>query len=680
MTFCHKINSGILFSILNNEINTYIKINLKMSKTIGIDLGSSFSEVAVYEANKPTVIADSNGSRTVPSVIQINKDEIKIGDQAKRAMVMNPKNTIYLVKRLIGANYNDVDVQKLKKIVPYDIINKNNKPYVKVDDKEYSAEQLSSMVVGYVKKMAENYIGDKVDKAVITCPAYFNDAQRQATKLAGELAGLEVLRIINEPTAAILNSTLTDDKKDKLVAVYDLGGGTFDVSVCELSDGMVEVLASDGDCYLGGSDWDHALTNYIIDEFIKSDGVDLRKDGMALSRVIEAAEKAKVELSNLTQTDISLPYISMKDNKPLNLSMTITRAKFEQLTKSLVDRTIDKIKEAISKAKKTIDDIDTFLFVGGSTRMPMIKEAVEKAFNRPISQSVNPDEAVALGACKQANIISGDVTGDLLLLDVCALTLGIETKGDMMAPIVEANTTIPCQKKQVFTTSMDNQSMVEVNVLQGERKIASGNKSIGRFRLDGIPMAKAGVPQIEVCFDIDANGIVTVTAKDLGTNKEQHITISNNTLTDEEIKAIKEDAEKFKEADEKKTQETNDINDAERYMFNTKEMIVNEDFVKATSEEDRAKAQEKLDALESVVVLKDKDHDKIMEAKKELEEVWNPIVEKFYADKQKSQDGTDKTEEEKGNAKEENASNPDNDKKEEKSDDVKVEDAVVEDA
>ena len=456
--------------------------------------------------------------------------------------------------------------------------------------------------------------------------------------------------------------------------------GTVDVSVLELSDGMAEVLASNGDVYLGGKDYDDAIVKWVVDEFKKSDDVDLTKDNMAYARVVESAEKAKIELSSSTQTEINLPYISMKDGAPLNLAMTLSRAKFESFVKNLNDRTVEKAKIAVEKAGKKYDDIDCILLVGGTTRIPSLQEALKKEFNKPLNQSVNPDEAVALGAAKQADILAGNSTGDLLLLDVTPLSLGIETKGDMMAPIVEANTTIPCQKKQVFTTSIDNQPMVEVNVLQGERKIASGNKSIGRFRLDGIPMAKAGVPQIEVCFDIDANGIVTVTAKDLGTNKEQHITISNNTLTDEEIKAIKEDAEKFKEADEKKTQETNDINDAERYMFNTKEMIVNEDFVKATSDEDRAKAQEKLDALESVVVLKDKDHDKIMEAKKELEEVWNPIVEKFYADKQKSQDGTNKTETQEGNAEKKTATETVNDKKEEKSDNVKVEDAVVEDA
>lgn len=651
-----------------------------MSKVLGLDLGTGMSCVAVIEAGKPVVVVNEEGTRTTPSVVQITKDEVKIGNSAKRAMVTNPKNTISFVKRLMGADFNDDNVKKMQKLATYDIVNKSGKPYVKIDDKEYSPEQISSMIVGKMKKVAEDYVGEEIKDAVITVPAWFGDAARTATKTAGELAGLNVLRVINEPTSAALAANLMEDKKDKTVVVVDSGTGTVDVSVLELSDGMAEVLASNGDVYLGGKDYDDAIVKWVVDEFKKSDDVDLTKDNMAYARVVESAEKAKIELSSSTQTEINLPYISMKDGAPLNLAMTLSRAKFESLVKNLNDRTVEKAKVAVEKAGKKYDDIDCILLVGGTTRIPSLQEALKKEFNKPLNQSVNPDEAVALGAAKQADILAGNSTGDLLLLDVTPLSLGIETKGDMMAPIVEANTTIPCQKKQVFTTSMDNQSMVEVNVLQGERKIASGNKSIGKFRLDGIPMAKAGVPQIEVCFDIDANGIVTVTAKDLGTNKEQHITISNNTLTDEEIKAIKEDAEKFKEADEKKTKETNDINDAERYMFNTKEMIVNEDFVKATSDEDRAKAQEKLDALESVVVLKDKDHDKIMEAKKELEEVWNPIVEKFYADKQKSQDGTDKTEEEKGNAKEENASNPDNDKKEEKSNDVKVEDAVVEDA
>ena len=645
-----------------------------MSKVLGLDLGTGMSCVAVMESDKPVVVVNEEGTRTTPSVVQIAKDEIKIGNAAKRAMVTNPKNTISFVKRLMGADFTDDNVQKMIKLATYDIVNKSGKPYVKIDDKEYSPEQISSMIVGKMKKVAEDYIGEEIKDAVITVPAWFGDAARTATKTAGELAGLNVLRIINEPTSAALAANLMEDKKDKTIVVVDSGTGTVDVSVLELSDGMAEVLASNGDVYLGGKDYDDAIVKWVIDEFKKSNDVDLSKDNMAYARVVESAEKAKIELSSSTQTEINLPYISMKDNKPLNLVMTLSRAKFESLVKNLNDRTVEKAKIAIDKAGKKYDDIDCILLVGGTTRIPSLQEALKKEFGKPLNQSVNPDEAVALGAAKQADILAGNSTGDLLLLDVTPLTLGLEVKGDMMAPIVEANTTIPCQKKQIFTTAVDNQPMVEVNVLQGERKIASGNKSIGRFRLDGIPMARAGVPQIEVCFDIDANGIVTVTAKDLGTNKEQHITISNNTLSDEEIKAIKEDAEKFKEADEKKTQENNDINDVERYMFNTKEMIVNEDFVKATSDEDRVKAQEKLDVLESVVISKDKDHDKIMEAKKELEEVWNPMVEKFYADKQKNTNNDNKEQTTYTTA------DTTNDKKEEKSNDVKVEDAVVEDA
>lgn len=454
-------------------------------------------------------------------------------------MVTNPKNTISFVKRLMGADFNDENVKKMQKLATYDIVNKSGKPYVKIDDKEYSPEQISSMIVGKMKKVAEDYVGEEIKDAVITVPAWFGDAARTATKTAGELAGLNVLRVINEPTSAALAANLMEDKKDKTVVVVDSGTGTVDVSVLELSDGMAEVLASNGDVYLGGKDYDDAIVKWVVDEFKKSDDVDLTKDNMAYARVVESAEKAKIELSSSTQTEINLPYISMKDGAPLNLAMTLSRAKFESLVKNLNDRTVEKAKVAIEKAGKKYDDIDCILLVGGTTRIPSLQEALKKEFNKPLNQSVNPDEAVALGAAKQADILAGNSTGDLLLLDVTPLSLGIETKGDMMAPIVEANTTIPCQKKQVFTTSIDNQPMVEVNVLQGERKIASGNKSIGRFRLDGIPMAKAGVPQIEVCFDIDANGIVTVTAKDLGTNKEQHITISNNTLTDEESKQLR---------------------------------------------------------------------------------------------------------------------------------------------
>lgn len=611
-----------------------------MSKVLGLDLGTGNSCVAVIEAGKETVVVNEEGTRTTPSVVQIKGDDVLVGNAAKRSMVTNPKNTISSIKRFMGADWKDGDVQKMLSQVSYNVVNKNGKPYVNIDGKEYSPEQISSMIISKMKKVAEDYVGETITDAVITVPAWFGDAARTATKTAGELAGLNVLRVINEPTSAALAANLMEDKKDKkdkVVAVVDSGQGTVDVSILELSDGMAEVLASNGDIFLGGFNYDNAIVKWVTDKFKADEGVDLTKDNMAYARVIEAAEKAKIELSSSTSTDITLPYIGMKDGKPLNLDYTLSRAQFEQLVKPFNDRTVEKAKAAIEKAGKKYSDIDCILLVGGTTRIPSLQEALKKEFGRPLNQSVNPDEAVALGAAKQANVLAGNSEGDLLLLDVTPLTLGIETKGDVMTPIVEANTTIPCQKKQVFTTSVDNQPSVNVVVLQGERPIASANKTIGTFTFDGIPMAKAGVPQIEVAFDIDANGIVTVTAKDLGTNKEQHITIQNNKLSDEEIKQIKEDAEKFKEADEKKKKEAEDLNEAEHYMFNVKEMIVKKEFTDKMGEskaDEIAKAQEKLDALESLVVLKDKDYDKIMTAKKDLEDVWNPLISEFYAQSQ----------------------------------------------
>ena len=601
-----------------------------MSKVLGLDLGTGNSCVAVIENGKPVVVVNEEGTRTTPSVVQITKDEVKVGNAAKRAMVTNPKNTVYNIKRFMGAEYNDADVQKMLNMVTYEVVNKNKKPYVKIDDKEYSPEQISSMIISKMKKIAEDYVGETIKDAVITVPAWFGDAARTATKTAGELAGLNVLRILSEPTSASLAANLMEDKKDKTIAVVDSGQGTLDVSILDLSDGMAEVLASNGDVFLGGQNYDNAIVNWICSEFEKSDGVDLKKDNMAYARVIEAAEKAKIELSSSTQTEINLPYIGMKNGAPLNLCMTLSRAKFESLVKEFNDKTVEKAKQAIEKAGKKYSDIDCILLVGGTTRIPSLQDALKKEFGVPLNQSVNPDEAVALGAAKQADVLAGNSTGDMLLLDVTPLGLGIETMGNIMTTIVEANTTIPCQKKEVFSTAVDNQPMVNVNVLQGERKIASANKSIGMFVLDQIPPAKKGIPQIEVTFDIDANGILTVTAKDLGTNKEQHITIQNNSLSDDEIKNIKADAEKFKEADEKRVKEVNDINEAEGYSYQVKDMIKNEDFIKKTTDDERKDAQEKLDSLTTLLEDKDKDHDKIVEAKNALEKVWNPLMQKFY--------------------------------------------------
>lgn len=608
-------------------------------KVIGIDLGTGFSAVATIENNQPVIIANAEGNRTTPSVVQIIGDEIKVGGAAKRSMVTKPKNTIQLVKRLMGSAWTDDGVQHLKSVSTFDIINKNNKPYIKIDDKEYSPEQISSMIVGEMKKTAEDYLGETVTDAVITCPAWFNDVQRNATKTAGELAGLNVLRIINEPTAAILASTLATDGKDKKVAVVDSGCGTVDVSVCDVSDGMVEVLASDGDIWLGGSNYDQVLAEYIVNEFKKDNaGIDLSKDQLAWPRIIEAAEKAKCELSSSTSTDITLPYITVRDNQPLNLVMTISRAKFEQLIKDLNERTVEKALSAIKKAGLTVSDIDTVLLVGGTTRIPSLQELISNKICKNLSQSVNPDEAVAIGAAKQADVLAGNSEGDVLLLDVTPLSLGIETIGGVMTRLVDANTTVPCQKKKVFSTAEDNQPAVTIHVLQGERPMATDNKSIGMFTLDGIMPARRGVPQIEVTFDIDANGIVSVSAKDLATNKEQKIKIENNNLTDEEIEAIKADAEKFKEADEKKQEEMKTINEAEQFAFSIESVMTDEkskELAEKITEDEKSKLTELCTKVHDAV--KSSDIEKVKSSKKELEDNWTPIVTKLYQEQQSTQ-------------------------------------------
>lgn len=607
-----------------------------MKKVIGLDLGTGFSAVATVENGNSTIIVNKEGNRTTPSVVQISDDggEIKVGSAAKRSMVTKPQNTVQFVKRLMGANYGDHDVQEMIKRSTYNIINKNNKPYIKIGEKEYSPEQISSIIVNEMKKTAEDYLGTTVTDVVITCPAWFNDVQRQATKTAGELAGLNVLRIINEPTAAILASSLTTDGKEKKVAVVDAGAGTLDVSICDISDGVVEVLASDGDTFLGGQDFDQALTDYIISEFKKEHNIDLSKDKLAYPRVIEAAEKAKCELSSMTQTDINLPYISITENGPLNLIMTITRAKFESLIKTLNDRTVEKALSAIKKAGIDKSELNCVLLVGGTTRIPSLQEALKANVCQTLSQNVNPDEAVALGAAKQADILAGNSEGDVLLLDVTPLSLGIETMGGVMTRLVDANTTIPTTKKKIFSTAEDNQPAVTIHVLQGERPMASDNKSIGMFTLDGILPAKRGVPQIEVSFDIDANGIVSVTAKDLGTNKEQKITIQNQNLSEQEIEQIKKDAEKFKEEDEKKQKDMQTLNSADQYAFSIENMLSDENMSSKIEESKRSELESNVKELHEAV--NNKDVSKVEELQKKLSEIWNPIVTELYKAQQEA--------------------------------------------
>lgn len=597
----------------------------------GVDLGTGFSACAVIEMNKPIVKENSEGSRTTPSVVFIKGDERKVGGSAKRGLVMNGKNTVSFVKRFMGADFNDPDVQHMIKNATYDVVNKNGKPYIKIDGKEYSPEEISSFILTEMKKIAEDYYGEEVKDVVITCPAWFNDHQRQSTKLAGELAGLNVLRIINEPTAAILSSNIDIKNGDKTIMVADWGCGTLDFSICEVSEGMVEVLASHGDVFLGGADIDNVIVDWLADEFKKDHAnIDLRKDPMALARLVEAAEKAKIELSTATTTDINLPYITVLDGVPQMLVTNLTRAKLESMIAPIIDKVVKCAKEALSKAGKNASDIDEILLVGGSCRIPALQEALTKNFNRPLNKGANLDEAVALGAAIQANTLVGNVEDAVLLLDVTPISLGIETMGNVMTTLIPANTTIPTSKKQIFSTAVDNQPGVGIVVLQGERPMSADNKTIGRFELDGIAPAPRGVPQIEVTFDIDANGILSVSAKDLATNKEQHITINNqNSLSQEEIDRIKADAEKFKAEDEKKRKELEDLNAAESYMYSVKSTLDNENFKDKFTEDEKTSINDKMEVLKKA--LEDRSNvEAVKTAKDELEKVFQPIIMKIY--------------------------------------------------
>ena len=544
-----------------------------MGKIIGIDLGTTNSCVSVLEGNEPIVIANSEGKRTTPSIVAfVEGGERKVGDPAKRQAITNPRKTIFSIKRFMGETYDQV--QKEIARIPYKVVRgDNNTPRVDIDGRLYTPQEISAMILQKMKKTAEDYLGQEVTDAVITVPAYFSDAQRQATKEAGEIAGLNVKRIVNEPTAASLAYGLDKSSKDMKIAVFDLGGGTFDISILELGGGVFEVKSTNGDTHLGGDDFDHVIIDWLAEEFIKDEGIDLRKEPMALQRLKEAAEKAKIELSSTTSTEINLPYIMPVNNIPKHLVKTLTRAKFEQLSDSLIQACVGPCKKALSDAGMTPSDIDEVILVGGSTRIPAIQEMVEKFFGKTPSKGVNPDEVVAVGAAIQGGVMSGEVK-DVVLLDVTPLSLGIETMGSVMTRLIDANTTIPTKKSETFTTAADNQPSVEIHILQGERPMARDNKSIGRFHLDGIPPAMRGTPQIEVTFDIDANGILNVSAKDKGTGKVQSIRIeASSGLTDAEIKRMKDEAAANAEADKKEKERIDKLNQADSTIFQTEKQL-----------------------------------------------------------------------------------------------------------
>ena len=595
-----------------------------MSKIIGIDLGSTLSEVAIVEGGKPTIIVNEEGSRTTPSVIGfLDNGERKVGAAAKRQMVTNPKSTINLIKRFMGGTYDEVKDNISH--IQYDVINKNGYPRIPVGGKEYSPEELSAMILGKLKKCAEDYLGETVTDAVITVPAFFNNDQREATKRAGEIAGLNVRRIVAEPTAAIMASNIDINKGGKYMVV-DYGGSTLDFSIADISDGVVEILASNGDVYCGGSDLDKLVSNYIVEEFKKVEGIDLTNDAMAMSRVIEAAEKAKIELSNVSTTDINLPYITATESGPKHLNVQLTRAKFEQIIDGEIAKVINLGKDAIKKAGIKTEDLDGILLVGGSTRIPKVQDELTKAFNRPLLKNVNVDEVVALGAAVQGSILAGE-NKDILLLDVTPLSLGIETMGGVFTKLVEANTTIPVSKTEVFTTAVDNQSSVEIKVLQGERPMAKDNKQLGIFHLDGIVPARKGVPQIEVKFDIDANGILSVSATDKGTGKAQSIRIEGSSgLSDAEIDRMKKEAEANAEADKKELERVQTLNAAEATIFRTEKQI--EEYGDKITDEQKSELENGLTALKDAYEQKDVDACKsCMEI---LAQSWYKISEELY--------------------------------------------------
>jgi chaperone protein dnaK len=615
-----------------------------VGKIIGIDLGTTNSAVAYMLAGKPEIITNKEGNRTTPSVVAVNKNgERLVGQVAQRQRVVNPKNTIYGVKRLIGRKFKDSEVQKDINIVPYDIVAKGQNVAVKMGDKEYTPEEVSAMILSKIKADAESYLGEKVTEAVITVPAYFDDSQRQATKDAGKIAGLEVKRIINEPTAAALAYGLENGKNDQTIAVFDLGGGTFDVSILELGDGVFEVKSTNGDTHLGGEDFDNRIVNHFIDEFKKQEGIDLTNDSAAMQRLKDEAEKAKKELSSTSEVDINLPFITADASGPKHFEYKLTRTKLEEMVSDLIDRLAEPVEKAMKDAGLEFKDINEVVLVGGMTRMPAVQEKVKQLFGKEPMKGVNPDEVVAVGAAIQGGVLTGDVK-DVLLLDVTPLSLGIETMGGVSTKLIERNSTVPVSKSQVFSTAADNQPQVEIHVLQGEREMANDNKSLGSFVLDGIAPAPRGVPQIEVTFNIDANGILNVSAKDKGTGKEQSITITDSgNMSKEDIEKAQREAEAHAEEDKKKREAIDARNNLESAIYQAKKMP--DEFKDKITDEDKKAIEDAVKAAEEKLTSESKDE--LEAAAKALQDAIMPIGAKMYQEASKEQSTDAKSEDKK---------------------------------